>query len=112
MNLFLQPFIVLQYIEPTEDEWTQSYYTQVVGLVGVDEGEYKGTIFMDVLTPTKVLSPSVQAADMSPPVVQGIDGISTPSTMLIWLRQLQHYPLQIVLRRYADVQNRYDMLEL
>ncbi|KAJ4717827.1 hypothetical protein OWV82_009595 [Melia azedarach] len=64
-------------IEPTDDERTQPYYTQVVGIVGVDEGDYGGAILMDDPTPSDTRHMD-DAADISPPIAPGTDELSTP----------------------------------
>ncbi|KAJ4712634.1 Phospholipase-like protein [Melia azedarach] len=71
------PLVVLRQIEPTDDERTQPYYTQVVGIVGVDEGDYGGAILMDDPTPSDTRHMD-DAADISPPVAPGTDELSTP----------------------------------
>lgn len=68
---------MLRQIEPTDDERTQPYYTQVVGIVGVDEGDYGGAILMDDPTPSDTRHMD-DAADISPPVAPGTDELSTP----------------------------------
>ncbi|KAJ4727543.1 Phospholipase-like protein [Melia azedarach] len=72
------PLIVRQQIDPTEEERMQPYYLQVVRFLGVDEGEYGGTIFMDDQTPTEIPSPPVEAADMSPPIIPDTAETFTP----------------------------------
>ncbi|KAJ4712512.1 Phospholipase-like protein [Melia azedarach] len=72
--LAFQPLVVLQHIDPSEEERTQPYYTQVVGLVGVDEGEYGGTILMD--DPT--LGDADEAPGTSAHVAPGTADFSTP----------------------------------
>lgn len=70
----MQPLVVLQHIDPSEEERTQPYYTQVVGLVGVDEGEYGGTILMDDPTP----GDADEAPGTSAHVAPGTADFSTP----------------------------------
>ncbi|KAJ4713272.1 hypothetical protein OWV82_015389 [Melia azedarach] len=65
-------------IEPTDDERTQPYYTQVVGIVGIDEGDYGGAILMD--DPTPADTRHMDDADISPTVAPGTDELSTPPT--------------------------------
>ncbi|KAJ4701132.1 hypothetical protein OWV82_024418 [Melia azedarach] len=77
-NLFLQPLIVQQQIDPTKEERGQPYYSQVVRFLGVDEGEYRGTIFMDDPISTEIPSPSVKATNMSPPIIPDTAETSTP----------------------------------
>ncbi|KAJ4706646.1 Phospholipase-like protein [Melia azedarach] len=72
------PLIVRQQIDPTEEERMQPYYSQVVRFLGVDEGEYEGTIFMDDQTPAEIPSPLVEAANMSPPIIPDTAETFTP----------------------------------
>lgn len=48
------------------------------GLLGVDEGEYKGTIFMNDPTLAKIPSPLVEAAETSPSIIPDIARIFNP----------------------------------
>lgn len=79
-NFFLQLLVVLWQIEPTNDECMQPYYTQVVSMVGVNEGDYRGTILMDdlILADTCHMD---ETPDTSLCIIPRTDELSTPPTL-------------------------------